>query len=70
MDRSLITAHGKVVAVVASVLQAAGVTTTDEFARLLQTFAQVVDEDDPQEAEILAQWADTIAAMLPPETRN
>lgn len=70
MDRSLITAHGKFVAVVASVLQAAGVTTTDEFARLLQTFAQVVDEDDPQEAEILAQWADTIAAMLPPETRN
>ena len=39
MDRDLISAHGKMVALVASVLQASGVTTTDEFARLLKVFA-------------------------------
>lgn len=67
MDRALVTSHGKFVAVVASVLQAAGVTTTGEFAELLRVFAQTVGEDNPQEAEILALWADTVAAMLPPK---
>jgi len=41
MDRDLISAHGKMVALVASVLQASGVTTTDEFARLLKVFADI-----------------------------
>jgi hypothetical protein len=70
MDRALVTAHGKFVAVVASVLQAAGVTTTEEFAGLLRVFAQTVGEDDPQEAEILTLWADTVAAMLPTTARH
>lgn len=65
MDRALVAAHGKMVALVASVLHAAGVTTTDEFARLLQVFAQTVAEADPEEAEILSLWSDTVAALLP-----
>jgi hypothetical protein len=70
MDRALVTAHGKFVAVVASVLQAAGVTTTREFASLLRVFAETVGEDDPREAEILSIWADTVTAMFPGEPKH
>ena len=65
MDRDLISAHGKMVALVASVLQASGVTTTDEFARLLKVFADTVGETDTEQAEILTLWSETVAAMLP-----
>ena len=70
MDRDLISAHGKMVALVASVLQASGVTTTDEFARLLKVFADTVGETDAEEAEILALWSETVAAMLPPQPKH
>ena len=70
MDRALVSAHGKMVALVASVLQASGVTTTEEFARLLQVFADTVGETDAEQAEILALWSDTVAAMLPPQPRH
>jgi hypothetical protein len=65
MNRDLVSAHGKMVALVASVLQASGVTTTDEFARLLKVFAETVGETDTEEAEILTLWSETVAAMLP-----
>jgi hypothetical protein len=70
MDRALICAHGKMVALVASVLHASGVTTTDEFARLLQVFADTVGEADAEQAEILALWSETVAAMLPPQPKH
>lgn len=70
MDRDLISAHGKMVALVASVLQASGVTTTDEFARLLKVFADTVGETDTQQAEILALWSETVSAMLPPQPKH
>ena len=70
MDRALVCAHGKMVAMVASVLQASGVTTTDEFARLLKVFAEAVGEADEEQAEILALWADTGAAMLAAKPLN
>lgn len=58
------------VALVASVLHAAGVTTTDEFARLLKVFADTVGETDAQEAAILALWSETVAALLPEQPRH
>ncbi len=70
MDRDLISAHGKMVALVASVLQASGVTTTDEFARLLKVFADTVGETDAEQAEILALWSETVAAMLPTQPKH
>jgi hypothetical protein len=70
MDRDLISAHGKMVALVASVLQASGVTTTDEFARLLKVFADTVGETDTEQAEILALWSETVAAMLPAQPKH
>ena len=70
MDRDLISAHGKMVALVASVLQASGVTTTDEFARLLKVFADTVGEIDTEQAEILALWSETVAAMLPAQAKH
>ncbi len=70
MDRALVCAHGKMVALVASVLQASGVTTTEEFARLLQVFADTVEETDAEQAEILSLWSETVAAMLPPQPRH
>jgi hypothetical protein len=69
MDRALVCAHGKMVAM-ASVLQASGVTTTDEFARLLKVFADTVGEADAEQAEILALWSETVAAMLPPQPKH
>lgn len=70
MDRPLVIAHGKLVALLASVLQGAGVTTTTEFARLLALYAEVVGETEPAEAEILSLWAQTIREMLPPEATH
>ncbi len=70
MDRALVCAHGKMVALVASVLQASAVTTTEEFARLLQVFADTVGETDAEQAEILTLWSQTVAAMLPAEPRH
>ena len=70
MDRALVSAHGKMVALVASVLHAKGVTTTDEFARLLKVFADTVGETDAEEAEILALWSKTVADMLPPRPKH
>jgi hypothetical protein len=58
------------VAVVASVLHASGVTTTDEFARLLKVFAHTVGETDAEQAEILALWSETVTAMLPPQPKH
>lgn len=65
MDKALVSAHGKMVALLASVLHASGVTTTDEFARLLKVFADTVGETDAQEAEILTLWSETVSALLP-----
>jgi len=70
MDRDLVSAHGKMVALVASVLQASGVTTTDEFARLLKVFADTVGETDTEQAEILTLWSETVAAMLPAQPKH
>nr|WP_316629447.1 hypothetical protein [uncultured Brevundimonas sp.] len=70
MDRPLVVAHGKLVALVASVLQGAGVTTTDEFSRLLAIYAATVSETEPAEGEILALWAQTISEMLPPKATH
>lgn len=65
MDRALIIAHGKLVAMIARLLEASGVTTTDEFARLLAVFASTVSETEPTEGEILALWAATVRASQP-----
>jgi len=70
VDRALVAAHGKMIALVASILHAAGVTTTDEFARLLKVFAETVGETDEQEAEILSLWSETVAALLPEQLRH
>lgn len=65
MDRALVSAHGKMVALMASILHAKGITTTDEVAKLLKVFSETVGETDPEEAEILALWSQTVAAALP-----
>ncbi len=70
MDRALIVAHGKLVALLASVLQAAGVATADEFARLLGVFAATVAETESEEGEILAVWAATIRTMQPAKLKH
>ena len=65
MDRDLVSAHGKMVALVASVLQASGVTTTDEFARLLKVFADTVGETDAEELRaMLLSAARDVEAVL------
>jgi len=70
LDRALIVAHGKLVALLANVLQAAGVITADEFARLLGVFAATVAETESEEGEILAVWAATIRTMQPAKLKH
>ena len=70
MDHALVSAHGKVVALVAALLHAAGVTTTGEFARLIDALGQTVAETNEEEAQILGLWAHTVSAMLPIEPRH
>lgn len=70
MDRPLVAAHGKLVALLASILQGAGVTTTEEFARLLSVYAAVVSETEPAEGEILSLWAETVDEMLAPKVTH
>jgi len=52
-----IRAQGKLVIVIAAVMQTAGIKSMDEFAALLGTFAVVAGEANPREGEILAYWA-------------
>ncbi len=52
-----IRAQGKLVIVIAAVLQTAGIKSMAEFAALLGTFAVVAGEANPREGEILAYWA-------------
>jgi hypothetical protein len=60
VDGALIRAQGKLAALFTSVLESAGIITTDEFGDLLALFAATVAEANPQEGEILALWAATI----------
>jgi hypothetical protein len=70
MDRASIVAHGTLLALLASVLEAAGITTRDEFARLLSLFAATVAETEPDEGEILALWAATIGSTQPTKLKQ
>lgn len=70
MDRSLVVAHGKLVALIASVLQAAGVVAADEFARLLGVLAATVAETESEEGEILALWAASVRTMQQAELKH
>ena len=56
----LVGAQGKFAAFIASLLQRAGVAPMQEFADLLGLFADAVAETEPDEADILRNWAAAI----------
>lgn len=58
MDRSLIYAHGKALALLATVLHRAGVVPAMELGSLMAGFSDI--EDDLEQSAILAIWADLI----------
>lgn len=60
-------AQGKLVVLLASMLQGAGVKSFSEFAALLGIYAVTVAEEEPAEGEILAYWAGMVREMAPPE---
>ena len=60
MDRQLILATGKAMALVAAMLQRGGIVTAEEFGGLLAVFAVTVAEDEPEQGDILAVWASII----------
>ena len=60
MDRQLILATGKAMALVAAMLQRGGIVTAEVFGGLLAVFAVTVAEDEPEEGDILAVWASII----------
>jgi len=58
-------AQGQLVAFLASLLQRRGVLKVEEFAQLLQVFADAVAETEPGEGEVLAHWASAVRDMVP-----
>jgi hypothetical protein len=64
-DLTLMRAQGKVVALIAAMLQGAGIQPMDEFANLLGLFAATVAEDDEDEGHILAYWAALVRDGVP-----
>lgn len=56
-DRAVITAQGKALTLLATMLHARGVMDVEEFADTLAVFSVVVAEDDAAEGDILAVWA-------------
>ncbi len=61
----LMRAQAQLVAFLASLLQRRGVLKVEEFAQLLQVFADAVAETDPEEGDILAYWASTARDIAP-----
>jgi hypothetical protein len=53
----LMRAQDQLVAFLAVLLQRKGVVKVEEFAGLLQVFAETVSETDVGEGEVLAYWA-------------
>jgi hypothetical protein len=58
-------AQGQLVAFLASLLQRRGVLKVEEFAQLLQVFADAVAETDASEGDILAHWASAARDIAP-----
>lgn len=58
MDRSLIYAHGKALALLAAVLHRAGVVPAMELGNLMAGLSDI--EDDVEQSAILAIWSDLI----------
>lgn len=58
-------AQGQLVVFLASLLQRQSVLKVEEFAQLLQVFADAVSETDPGEGDILAYWASAAREMAP-----
>lgn len=56
-DRAVITAQGKALMLLATMLHARGVMDMEEFAGTLAVFSVVVAEDNAAEGDILAVWA-------------
>lgn len=64
MDRALIAAQGKALAMLATMLQARGVLDVEDFAGTLGVFSVVVAEDNQLEGDILAIWAGIMKESL------
>ena len=58
MDRALILAHGKALALIATVLDRAGVVPATELGALMGLFSDI--ENDLEQQAILSTWADLI----------
>lgn len=56
-ERSLIAAHGKALAMLATTLQSGGHIDARRFAEMLALFGTVVSEEDKLQGAILAHWA-------------
>lgn len=58
-------AQGHMVAFLASILQRKNILKVEEFAQLLQVFADAVAETDAGEGDILAYWASAARNVAP-----
>jgi hypothetical protein len=67
-DHTLIRAQGKLVILLAAMLQSASVQSVGEFAAKLGVFAVTVGEAEPAEGEILAYWAGMVRDLAASDT--
>jgi hypothetical protein len=63
-ERSLIAAHGKTLAMLATTLQSGGHLDARRFAEMLALFGTVVSEEDKLQGAILALWAGAMEESL------
>lgn len=60
MSPAALLAQGKAFALIAALMQRAGIVSVEEFGALLGVFAVAVSEDDPEQGDILAVWAGVV----------
>lgn len=57
MEKALIEAQGVALALVAAMMQRAGIVPAEEFGQLLGILAVTTAETDPDQGDILGVWA-------------
>ena len=60
MDRALIGAIGKTLAMIACLLHRGGIATPVEFSRLLGALAAAIPADEPAQREALRSWSEVV----------
>ncbi len=62
-DPAIVRAHGQLVALMAVILDRAGVAPVGEFAQMMTLYAKSIASAEPVEGAILSVWADVVRQL-------